>query len=221
MASSKPVIEVDVYSDLACPWCYVGHRKLDAAKTKISAQADVKPAWHAFLLDPLYHTNNPRGEPLEPFYVAKFGKERGEAIKARLKEAGAPYGAEFADWQFRSNTFPGHRLVALARQKGLSHEANLALFRRAYEQGQNISDPEVLIDAGKELGLAEVEEWINGDGGSLEVLQDHDVAKSKLQVTGVPAFFIRSGSSKTYFLSGAQPVEVFEEAFQRVLKEGK
>ena len=178
----------------------------------------MEPVWHAFLLDANYHSTHPSGEPLDEFYRKKFGG-RTDAIKQRLVDSGAPDGATFSDWRWRPNTCPGHRLVALARAHGKSHEANGALFRRSFEEGQNIGDAGVLIEVGEGLGLPGVEEWVGGDEGALEVLEDSEAAASR-RLTGVPAFFIRSGDSPTFFLSGAQPVEAFQEAFERALAEG-
>ena len=215
----KPKIEAEVWSDLACPWCYVGHKRISKAIQQLGTDtADVEVIWHAFLLDPNFHRNHSDGEPLDEYLIQKFGPNA-LTMKNRLVQSGTPDGATFTTWKFRANTFPGHRLVALARQHGKTHEANLALFEATYEQGRNISDLDVLIRIGKQLELPEVEEWIHSDEGSLEVLKDFSEAR-QLGVTGVPAFFIKYRNSETYMLSGAQPVEVFVEAFERVLKEG-
>lgn len=178
MASAKPTIEVEVWSDLACPWCYVGQRKIQKAVEQVQDTADVSITWHAFLLDPNYQNAHPEGEPLEPFYRAKFGANA-DAIKQRLLASGKSEGATFSNWQWRPNTFPGHRLVALARQHGRSNEANAALFKKSYEEGKNISLPEILEEVGRELGLPEVEEWVRSDEGSLEVLKDDAEAKRR------------------------------------------
>ena len=177
-SSTKPTIEADIWSDLACPWCYVGAKRLDSAIKKLGDRAEVKITWHAFLLDARYHDGHPEGEPLEPFYRAKLGSDI-EPIKQRLMASGKPDGATFTNWQWRPNTFPGHRLVALARQHGLSHEANKALFQKSYEEGKNISSSKVLLEVGEELGLPGVEEWVRSDEGALEVLKDVDEARHR------------------------------------------
>jgi len=174
----KAKIEVEVWSDLACPWCYVGQKRIDKAVAELGDKAEVEITWHAFLLDPSYHVNHPEGEPLEPFYQAKFGKNI-DAIKERLLASGRPDGALFSNWNFRPNTVSGHRLVALARRNGNSHEANKALFRKSYEEGKNISLPEVLEEVSEELQLPRPSEWINTDLGVLEVMKDDDEAKQR------------------------------------------
>ena len=224
---SKPqnVVEVDVWSDLACPWCYVGCKRITKAVETLretnEGATNVDITWHAFLLDPTFHQTNqhPNGKPLDDYLVNKFGPNAIN-MKGRLIDSGKPDGATFQDWKWRANTFPGHRLIALARQHGKDQETAAKLFDLAYEKGENISSVEVLEKAGKELGLPEVEEWVNSDEGSLDVLRDDSEAK-QLGVRGVPAFFIRSGKSQTYMLSGAQPVETFLEVFEKVMQEGK
>lgn len=176
-SSQRSTIQTEIWSDLACPWCYVGCKRLNKAIEALGDKAKVDVEWHAFLLDPNYHQTHPEGEPLDPFYEAKFGKARGDAIKQRLIESGAPDGARFERWLWRANTLPGHRLVALARSHGKSHAAKEALFRKIYEEGENISNPDVLIEVGKQLELPDVEGWVNSDEGVLDVLKDDDVGK--------------------------------------------
>jgi predicted DsbA family dithiol-disulfide isomerase len=157
----------------------VGWKRLDQAVAALSDVADVKITWHAFLLDPRYHRTHPAGEPLDAAMAAKFGPAAAAAIRQRLVAAGAPDGATFEDWQWRPNTMPGHRLVALARRHGRSHEANEALFRRSFQEGKNLSDPEVVLEAGRELGLPGVEEWVRGGEGEAEVEQDAAAGRSE------------------------------------------
>jgi predicted DsbA family dithiol-disulfide isomerase len=218
--ATKPKIEAEIYSDLACPWCYAGYRRITKAIEQLNKSeevADVDITWHAFLLDPNFHSNHPSGEPIDEYVIEKFGPNA-LSMKDRVIASGTPDGATFSSWAWRANTFPGHRLVALAKQQGKTHQANSSLFEASYEKGENISDLNVLIRIGRELELPNVEEWMHSDEGSLEVLKDFSEAR-QLGVTGVPAFFIKSGQSQTYALSGAQPVDVFVETFDRVLKE--
>ena len=94
----------------------------------------------------------------------------------------------------------------------------MKLFELSYEKGENVSSLEVLERVGEKVGLQGVHEWMYSDEGSIEVLKDDDSGK-QLGVSGVPAFFIRSGNSPMLMLSGAQPVDVFVDAFSKVLKE--
>ncbi|EFN58796.1 hypothetical protein CHLNCDRAFT_140580 [Chlorella variabilis] len=217
---SRASVNVTVYSDLACPWCYVGLRRLDKALAGMPEVSATKE-WHAFLLD----WNAPAGgQPIEEALRKKFGPQA-EAILQRVATSGRADGATFANWKWRANTVKGHMLVALARKHGRSHEANELLFQKSYETGDNISDAATLLDVGRQLGLPEEElqAAFGGDemDGELlrEVQRDDSVAKGQLRVTGVPFFLISSGDSKTYALSGAQPPEAFQEAVQMALKE--
>jgi predicted DsbA family dithiol-disulfide isomerase len=213
-------LQVDIWSDLTCPWCYIGKKKFDAAVTQFT-KAKVEVQWHAFLLDSSYHIRHPDGQPIEEALADKFGVERGKMIMERVIEAGRPAGATFANWRVRPNTMPGHRLVTLARSHGKDHEAEEALFVANYEQGRNISDADTLLEIAESLGLglpkAELEEFVRCDDGVMEVLQDDEVAKRKLRITGVPAFFLGAGEKRVH-ISGGQPTEVFLEALEGVLQ---
>ena len=177
--------------------------------------------WHAFLLDSSYHMRHPDGQPIDEALADKFGAEKGRMIMERVREAGRPAGATFADWRIRPNPVPGHRLVTLARSHGKDHEAEEALFVANYEQGRNISDADVLLEVAESLGLGlpkeELEAFIRGDDGVMEVLQDDEVAKRKLRITGVPAFFLGTGEKRVH-ISGGQPTEVFLEALEDALQ---
>lgn len=217
----KPKVSVEVWSDLACPWCYLGCKRISRAIAEFGDAGDVEIEWRAFLLDPKFHAAHPEGEPLDDYLVAKFGP-RALAMKQRVVDAGAADGVAFAAWNHRANTFPGHRLVALARQSGAAktHETVKELFDRAYERGENISSAETVAAAGRAAGLSDADNWARSDEGALEVLRDDEQAKS-MGITGVPAFLISSGTSRGSLLSGAQPPEVFVEVFQKVVAEGQ
>ncbi|KAL4443051.1 hypothetical protein ABPG77_008542 [Micractinium sp. CCAP 211/92] len=217
---SQQSVKVTVFSDLACPWCYVGLKRLDkglAAMPEVSAEKE----WHAYLLD---WNAPPYGLPILEALTKKFGPQGG-ALMQRVAGAGRQDGADFANWAWRANTVKGHVLVALARRRGKSHEANQALFIKSYEEGANISDAAVLLEVGRQLGLPEEELQAALGGAELdaellkEVEMDDAVAKSQLRVSGVPFFLIQAGDSKAYALSGAQPPEAFQEAVRRALKE--
>lgn len=210
----KPLPSSSMFLGYAGPWCYIGSKRLEQAIKSIS-NADVKTEWHAFLLDPTYHEKQPMGEPVDEYLSAKFGPDFA-AMKDRVVSAGRDSGAPFASFTHRANTLPGHRLVALARQHGKTNETEALLWNLYYEKGVNISDPKVVIQAGKDLELPNVEDFILGTGGLKEVDEDLMEAR-KRRITGVPAFFISAGDSDTYYLSGAQPPELFAKVFHEVL----
>ncbi|KAL4858031.1 hypothetical protein ACK3TF_001985 [Chlorella vulgaris] len=163
MAATKPNLKITVTSDLACPWCYVGLRRLDKALARMpEVKADKE--WHAFLLDWGAHAS---GLPIQEALAKKFGSQ-GEQIMQRIFDAGRPDGAEFANWKWRANTVKGHMLVALARRYGKSHEANELLFLKSYETGENISDTDVILDVGRQLGLPEEELQASFSSGGLD-----------------------------------------------------
>ncbi|KAL4457794.1 hypothetical protein ABPG75_012659 [Micractinium tetrahymenae] len=217
---AKQSVKVTVFSDLACPWCYVGLKRLDKGLAALP-DLSVEKEWHAFLLD---WNAPPYGQSIIDALKKKFGPQA-PALMQRVASAGQEDGATFANWAWRANTVKGHVLVALARRHGKSHEANQALFMKSYEEGANISEAEVLLEVGRQLGLPEQELQAALGGAELdaellkEVEMDDAVAKSQLRVSGVPFFLIQAGDSKAYALSGAQPPEAFQEAVQRALRE--
>ncbi|GAB4815832.1 hypothetical protein N2152v2_002878 [Parachlorella kessleri] len=160
--ATKPVLRISIYSDLACPWCYVGKRRLDQALAKVQGKVDAEVEWRAFLLDPNFA---PTGEEIEAYARRRFGSNFA-TIKQRLVDNGKPDGAAFANWRWRANTVKGHMLVALARKHGKSHEANELLFKASYEEGKNISDTPVLLDIASKLGLRDEAARALGSGSS-------------------------------------------------------
>jgi predicted DsbA family dithiol-disulfide isomerase len=180
--------------------------------------ATPKITWHAFLLDANFDGLHPAGADLEAYISAKFGSAA-MPLRARLAASGAEAGAAFADWRWRAATFDGHRLGALARREGKSDAAAGVMFRRAYEDGENLSETSTLLAAAEELGLPGAAEWLASGAGAEEVDADDRRAKMELRVSGVPAFFVSAGGAQPVFLSGAQPEEVFVAAFEEALRE--
>jgi predicted DsbA family dithiol-disulfide isomerase len=176
--------------------------------------------WHAFLLDANFDGLHPAGADIDAYVAAKFGSTAAP-LRARLAASGAEAGAAFADWRWRAATFDGHRLGALARREGKSDASAGVLFRRAYEDGENLSETATLLAAAEELCLPGAAEWLASGAGAEEVEADDRRAKEQLHVSGVPAFFISAGGgdARPVFLSGAQPEEVFVAAFEEALRE--
>lgn len=219
---SEP-LRIDIWSDIACPWCYVGKRRLEAALAELSPEerGDVIIVWRAFELDP----SAPRERDRSVSYVERLAKKYGtslgqaESMIARMTETARADGLDFHFERIRpGNTFDAHRVLHLALERGPSmQDAVKERFLHAYlEEGAPIGDPETLVRLGAEVGLDadEVRGMLASDAFTVEVRADEEEARA-LGITGVP-FFVLGG---IYAVSGAQPKELLAGALSRARKE--
>jgi len=201
-------MQIEVYSDVVCPWCYVGEKRLAKALAQRPG-LDAEVLWRPFQLRP----EMPKGGlPWREFAPAKFGGERNmKAAFDHVTRAGAPDGAHF-DFDrvaTAANTVDVHRLILPARNQNREWETADALFRAYFLEGKNLNDTEDLVQIASEAGLngQETRALLAGDEGVEEVLASQEEA-ARLGISGVP-FYVFDGR---YGLSGAQPVEVFLQA---------
>ena len=198
-------LDLEIWSDIACPWCYVGKRRLEAALADFPHRDDVRIHWRAFELDP----QAPRVRDAKQSYAArlaaKYGSsvEHAEAMIANMTKTAAGDGLDFHFETVRSgNTFDAHRLIHFASERGKGDAAKERLLRAYMTEGEAIGEQEVLVRLGAELGFAaeDVRAMLAGDAYAQEVRQDEADAQA-LGIRGVPCFVVdrRSG------VSGAQP----------------
>lgn len=198
-------MDVEIWSDIACPWCYIGKRKMEEALTRFEHADQVNVTWRSFELDPAA----PReltGKNVERL-AKKYGMslEQAQAAERRVSDSAAAVGLDYHLEDVRGgSTFDGHRLVHLAQRHGLQDAMKERLFRARFTEGGLISDPELLVAAAVEVGLPEdeVRETLAGDRFSDEVRADEDTAAS-LGISGVPMFVV----DRRFGASGAQPPE--------------
>ncbi len=197
-----PTLEIDVVSDVVCPWCYLGKRKLDAAMKQVAPfEYDVR--WRPFQLDP---TIPPEGIARVDYMSRKFGPEKIAAIHARLEEAGKEDGIAFAfDKITRSpNTLDAHRLIRWAQGSGKQSEIVERLFSNYFVEGQDIGDRQVLIDIARDVGLdVDLITRLFVEGVDIVPVREEISTAARMGISGVP-FFIFGGK---YAVSGAQPVD--------------
>jgi predicted DsbA family dithiol-disulfide isomerase len=194
-------IEIDVVSDVVCPWCFLGKRKLDAAMKQVP-NFEYEVRWRPFQLDP---TIPPEGKSRHEYMSAKFGPEKIAEIHARLEQAGAEEGVTFAfDKITRSpNTLDAHRLIRWAQGSGKQSEIVDRLFTLYFCEGQDIGDREVLLRVADEAGLdAATFARLYSEGVDIGTVREEISTAARMGVSGVP-FFIFNGK---YAVSGAQPV---------------
>jgi predicted DsbA family dithiol-disulfide isomerase len=212
-------LRVEVWSDIACPWCYVGKRRLEAAIARMPAPADVEVVWRAFELDP----SAPRAQPPGTSYAERLARKYGtsvaeaDAMIERMTAVGAADGLSFRfDRVKPGNTFDAHRVLHLALERGAQAAVKERLLRAYMSEGESIGDPEVLAGLGAEAGLDpdDVRRVLVGDAHAQDVRADEAAAR-RLGIHGVP-FFLVGG---VYGVSGAQPVEVLYQVLAKAWAE--
>jgi predicted DsbA family dithiol-disulfide isomerase len=205
---------VDVTSDVICPWCYIGKRRLERAVRALGGRHEVRVRWHPFQLNP---TMPREGMVRRAYRTVKFGSwERSQALDAQVAAAGGAEGIDFAfDRIGRTpNTLDSHRLIAVAGEQGVQDGVVEALFRGYFTEGRDLSDKGTLLDLAARGGLdrGRAEALLGGDE-DLEGLRAAEGQARRLGVQGVP-FFVINGEVA---LSGARESSAFLAAFDRVL----
>eukprot|EP00270_Netrium_digitus_P020399 TRINITY_DN840_c0_g1_i1.p1 TRINITY_DN840_c0_g1~~TRINITY_DN840_c0_g1_i1.p1 ORF type:complete len:214 (+),score=48.26 TRINITY_DN840_c0_g1_i1:99-740(+) len=192
-------LRVDVWSDVACPWCHVGKARLELSIQNFM-QKQSPESMHPYIIDRL---TNESGEEYLAYNRRRWG---GDGWTEDLRRSGARNGVKFANWKWWPNTLHAHRLIHYAKKFGRGGEMKDRLLRLTYEEGHNISDLSVLLEAGKELGLPNVHSFLESDEGREDVLEEDEHAKKVLGIRGVPYFVF----DRKISLSGAQDVAALE-----------
>jgi len=210
-------MRIDIWSDIVCPWCWIGKHRLERGLAQLGEQAPaVEIHYHAFQLDP---GAGPEPVPLREAYRAKFGSaERTEQILAQTQETGRAEGLpfDFERGQVRVNTLRAHRLLWLAGREGDAAAVAEALFRAHFAEGRNLADAQTLVEAGAAGGLpaARVNALLDSDEGLAEVRAQLAQAQA-LGITAVPSFVIDG----RYLVQGAQPPETFARTLAQIAAE--
>jgi predicted DsbA family dithiol-disulfide isomerase len=198
-------VEIEIWSDIACPWCYVGKRRFEAALAQFEHADDVQVVWRSFELDPEAPAER-RGDRAEHL-AAKYGMsvEQAQQAERQMTATAAGDGLDFRFGIARAgNTFDAHRLVHLAGQHGLQDAMKERLLLAYFSQGELVSDRETLVRLAVEVGLpeAEVAEVLASDGFAAEVREDERTARG-LGISAVPTFVV----DRALGASGAHPPE--------------
>ncbi len=206
-------MHVEIWSDIACPWCYVGKRRFEAALAAFEHRDDVGVTWRSFELDPGAPAE--RGGERAEHLAAKYGMTRERAIEMQEHLAAVAAG-DGLDMRFdlarNGSTFDAHRLVHLAAAHGTQDAMKERLLRAHFTEGELVSDPAVLARLGEELGLPadEVAELLAGDRFA-DAVRDDERTAAALGIQAVPFFVI----DRALGASGAQPPEVLGELLRR------
>lgn len=196
-------MEVEIWSDIACPWCYIGKRHFEAAMVEFEHSGEVKLTWRSFELDPTAPPEVP-GRAADVL-ASKYGvtAEQAGQMQQRVADVAAAAGLEYhLDESRMGSTFDGHRLVHLAAQHGLQDQMTERLLRARQVEGKLVSDPETLVALALEVGVPaeDVREVLASDRFAAEVRED-EVTARRLGITGVPMFVV----DRRLGASGAQP----------------
>jgi len=212
MNTQAKTLEIDIVSDVVCPWCIVGYRQLAEALEASGTPYEIR--WHPFELNPAMP---PEGQDMEEHLVEKYGltKAQSDENVARLSDAGSSVGFEFrfGDTMRMHNTFNVHQLLHWADQQGKKHELKQALFTAHFQAHKNLSDIAVLADIAAGIGLERET--------ALAVLEDQRFAEAVREaeqfwqgqgINSVPAVIF----NQRHLVSGAQGVENFKSILKQL-----
>ena len=213
-----PSVNIDIVSDVMCPWCYIGKKRLEAAVRDLPEDVEVDVRWRPYQLDP---TLPKEGKDREQYLSEKFGgSERAKQIYANIVDAGReediPF--DFEAIAVSPNTLDAHRVIRWAASEAPGVQDRLVdlLFKAFFIDGKNIGDNVVLLDAAEQAGMdrAITEGLLAGQADCLEVEQEIEIAR-KMGVTGVPCFILEN----KYAVMGAQSADVLTNAIRDVARE--
>lgn len=212
-------MKVEIWSDVMCPFCYIGKRHFEQAIETLPFKNEIEVEWKSYQLNPEYHNTN--NETVFDYLSRSKGmpvdqaKQMTQQVVDMAKNAGLTI--DF-DKNVPANTFNAHRLIHLAAKHNLQDLAEEKLFEAHFIQGRDIANLTVLADIATEIGLnkTEAEAVLKGDQFAEAVR--YDIYESQnLGIRGVPYFVL----DRKYAVSGAQPVQAFEEALTQSFKEWK
>jgi predicted DsbA family dithiol-disulfide isomerase len=210
-------MKVEIWSDVVCPWCYIGKRRFERALAAFDGRDDVEVEWRSFQLNP----DQPRGavDDHNTYLMRKMGATPAQVreMNARLVGLAAAEGLEYHFETYKViNTIDAHRVLHLAKSHGLGNMAHERLLRAQLVEGQLLEDRATLARLAREVGVDEAEaaEALASGAFASEVQADLDEARA-LGIDAVPFFVF----DRKYGIPGAQPTEVFLSALEQVRSE--
>jgi predicted DsbA family dithiol-disulfide isomerase len=214
-------MKVEIWSDVVCPWCYVGKRRFERAMAAFPHRDEVELVWRSFELDPGAEPSPAQAGDYAERLGHKYGggREAGQRMVDTMTATAAAEGLDFRFDKARTgNTFDAHRLLHLALERGVQDAVKERLDRATFTEGLAVSDHEQLVAVVAEAGLDpdEAREVLAGDRYADAVRADEAQARA-YGISGVP-FFVVDGR---YGVSGAQPPELIEEVLQTAWRESR
>ncbi len=206
-------MQIEIWSDVICPWCYIGKRRFEKALMQFGQRENINVIWRSFELDP--HSPSQYPDTLEEMLARKYGVSRQEAaaMNMRVTAVAKEIGLEYRLTNARpGNTFDAHRLLHFAAAQQLGDRATERIMHAYFSESLPVGERAALARLAPEFGIAESEALVilESDDYSDAVRADESRA-AEFGITGVPFFVFDEKSG----ISGAQPVEVFVEALQQ------
>jgi len=210
-----PTVSVEIWSDVVCPWCYIGKRRFEKAVEALHDEVQFEVVFRPYQLDP---TASPgTTAPVRDTYAKKFGgPERADQILAQVTSVAAAEGIEFhMEKALRANTLLAHRLLWLAEASGHQYALKERLLQAYFVDGLNVGDPDVLAACAAEVGMPadRVRAFLDSDDGITEVREQLELAV-EAEITGVPTFVIDG----KWAIPGAQDPDTFVKVIHRLLE---
>ena len=210
-------MKIEIWSDVVCPFCYIGKRKFELALEEFKGKDDVEIVWKSFQLDPSARPA-PGVSVIENLAEKKgISLEHSEKLHEDVTQIAAEVGLKYNfDKAVIANTLKAHQITHIAAKHNLQDKAEEALFTAYFTDGKDIGDTETLVEIAEEIGLnrEEVLTALEHQTYAKEVQADIDEAQ-QLGVRGVPFFVF----NRQYAVSGAQPVEVFADVLEKLSQE--
>jgi predicted DsbA family dithiol-disulfide isomerase len=206
-------MRVEIWSDLVCPWCYVGKRRFERALAAFPHRADVEVVHRSFQLDPSMPGNQTQDRRARLARKYGMSEAQAQAAQQRMEGVAAAEDLEFhLDGGVVGSTFDAHRLVHLAKERGLQDQVIERLFRAYFTERRSLFDHQSLVDLAVEAGLDRQEAaTVLAEGTYAEAVRADEAEAHALGASGVP-FFVVAGR---YGVSGAQPSEIFGQVLAR------
>ena len=209
-------VEIEIWSDIMCPFCYIGKRHMEAA-LKSFPENNFRISWKSFQLDPTISSQP--GKDVYSYLAERKGLsvDQSRSLHADVAARAAAVGLDYQfDKTIIANSWKAHRLIQLAKQKGLDDQIEERLFLAYFTEGEDLNDENTLMRLGVQVGLnpLDIRDAIQSDSFDEAIRSDIQEAQT-IGVRGVPFFVF----NRKYAISGAQPVEVFVETMHTVLKE--
>lgn len=210
-------MKIEIWSDVVCPFCYMGKRRLEMAMEQFPGKDEIEILWHSFQLDP--SAKREEGKDIYDHLAEKYGQDREWAVSVNknLVENASTVGLEYNfDKVIPTNTFDVHRLIHLAAANGLHAEAEERYFAAYFTEGKDLSDHDTLVGLATEVGLdrEEARRTLESSDYADAVKGDIEEAEA-LGINAVPFFVF----DRKYAISGAQPTHLFLETLQKVAEE--
>ncbi|GAA1118262.1 DsbA family oxidoreductase [Arthrobacter flavus] len=210
-------MQIEIWSDVKCPWCFVGKRRFETALAGFEHRDQVTVTWKSFQLDPDLPDHY---DGTEQQYLAERKGISEDRIREMWDSLSASAAGEGLNFRFEDvvvgNSFTAHRFLHLAKSQGLGDAAKEAILSAHFEQGKDTSDTDFLVELGQKIGLTEQDVRATLDTDRFADDVHHDIAEARaLGISGVPFFVI----DRKYGISGAQPADLFAEALTTAWQE--